>query len=77
MCETRRDQKVLLQIETRFNREDRNADGSSNKEEHVLDIFSKSVRPFKGEYDAILKKDFDMAQWYVLNNCEEAEPFLQ
>ncbi|KAH0696315.1 hypothetical protein KY289_013797 [Solanum tuberosum] len=62
---------------TRFNREDRNADGSSNKEEHVLDIFSKSVRPFKGEYDAIPKKDFDMAQWYVLNNCEEAEPFLQ
>ncbi|KAH0709209.1 hypothetical protein KY284_010636 [Solanum tuberosum] len=57
--------------------EDRNADGSSNKEEHVLDIFSKSVRPFKGEYDAIPKRDFDMAQWYVLNNCEEAEPFLQ
>ncbi|KAH0724885.1 hypothetical protein KY284_000750 [Solanum tuberosum] len=43
--------------------EDRNVDGSSNKEEHVLDIFSKSVRPFKGEYDAIPKKDFDMAQW--------------
>ncbi|WMV20265.1 hypothetical protein MTR67_013650 [Solanum verrucosum] len=33
--------------------------------------------PFKGEYDAIPKKDFDMAQWYVLNNCEEAKPFLQ
>ncbi|WMV25908.1 hypothetical protein MTR67_019293 [Solanum verrucosum] len=53
----------LTNIETRFNREDQNADGSSNKEEHVLDIFSKSVRPFKGEYDAIPKKDFDMAQW--------------
>ncbi|KAG5601186.1 hypothetical protein H5410_032556, partial [Solanum commersonii] len=34
-----------------------------NKEEHVLDIFSESVRPFKGEYDGIPKKDFDMAQW--------------
>ncbi|KAL3358884.1 hypothetical protein AABB24_015793 [Solanum stoloniferum] len=67
----------LTNIETRFNREDRNVDGSSNKEEHVLDIFSESVRPFKGEYDAIPKKDLDMAQWYVLNNCEEAEPFLQ
>ncbi|KAH0754685.1 hypothetical protein KY290_024955 [Solanum tuberosum] len=67
----------LTNIETRFNREDQNADGSSNKEEHVLDIFSESVRPFKGEYDAIPKKDFDMAQWYVLNNCEEAKPFLQ
>ncbi|KAH0651751.1 hypothetical protein KY284_031663 [Solanum tuberosum] len=69
--------KDSLPQKTRFNREDRNVDGSSNKEEHVLDIFSKSVRPFKGKYDAIPKKDFDMAQWYVLNNYEEAEPFLQ
>ncbi|KAH0775077.1 hypothetical protein KY290_012214 [Solanum tuberosum] len=67
----------LTNIETRFNREDRNADGSSNKEEHVLDIFSESVRPFNGDYDAIPKKDFDMAQWYVLNSCEEAEHFVQ
>ncbi|XP_060194586.1 uncharacterized protein LOC132623787 isoform X2 [Lycium barbarum] len=68
----------LTGIETRFNREDRNDDGSSNKDELILDIFSKSVRPFKeGNYYEIPKKDFDMDRWYVLNNCEEAQPFLQ
>jgi len=68
----------LTDIETRFNREHRNDDGSSSKDEHVLDIFSKNSRPFRdGIYDVIPKKDFDMARWYVFNNCEEAEPFLQ
>lgn len=43
-------------IETRFNCKDRNANGSNNKYEHVLDIFSVSVRLFKGDYDAIPKK---------------------
>ncbi|OIT29737.1 hypothetical protein A4A49_59117 [Nicotiana attenuata] len=53
----------LTGIETRFNREDRNDDGSSNKDEVVLDIFSKSVRPSgDGNYDTMPKKDFDMAQ---------------
>ncbi|XP_060215669.1 uncharacterized protein LOC132642553 [Lycium barbarum] len=68
----------LTGIETRFNREDRNDDGSSKKDEPVLDIFSKSARPFgDGDYYAIPRKDLDMARWYVLNNCEEAESFLQ
>ncbi|KAG5572226.1 hypothetical protein H5410_061992 [Solanum commersonii] len=40
--------------------------------------WSKSSRPYRdGIYDVISKKDFDMARWYVLSNCEEAEPFLQ
>ncbi|KAF3643203.1 putative F-box protein SKIP23-like [Capsicum annuum] len=68
----------LDDIETRFNRKDRNDDGSSNNDGPILEIFSKSVRPYKvGDYDAIPKKDFDLAQWYVLNNCKEAEPFLE
>ncbi|XP_060182468.1 uncharacterized protein LOC132612162 [Lycium barbarum] len=68
----------LTGIETRFNREDRNDDGSSKKDKPILDIFSKSARPFgDGDYDAIPRKDLDMARWYVLNNCEEAESFLQ
>ncbi|OIT21757.1 hypothetical protein A4A49_64625 [Nicotiana attenuata] len=56
----------LTGIEIRFNREDRNDDGSSNKDEVVLDIFSKSVRPFgDGNYDTISKKDFDMARCHL------------
>ncbi|KAM3375774.1 hypothetical protein P3S68_014488 [Capsicum galapagoense] len=68
----------LDDIETKFNRKDTNDDGSGNSDGPILEIFSKSIRPYKdGDYDAIPKKDFDMAQWYVLNNCEEAEPFLE
>ncbi|PHT43011.1 26S protease regulatory subunit 7 [Capsicum baccatum] len=68
----------LDDTDTRFNRKYRNDDGSSNNDKLILDIFSKNVRPYKdGDYDAIPKKDFNMAQWYVLNNCEEAEPFLE
>ncbi|KAH0655646.1 hypothetical protein KY285_030528 [Solanum tuberosum] len=68
----------LTDIETRFNREDRNDDGFSNNCELVLDIFSKRFRPYRdGKYDVIPNKDFDIARWYVLNNCEEAEPFLR
>ncbi|WMV59292.1 hypothetical protein MTR67_052677 [Solanum verrucosum] len=71
MYETRHCQKVLLQ-------KDRNDDGFSNDGELVLDIFSKRFRPYRdGKYDVIPNKDFDIARWYVLNNCEEAEPFLQ
>lgn len=66
-----------IDIKTRFNSEDRNADGSIKKDEYILHIFSESVRPFKGDYDTIPKKDFDMDRWYVLTNCEEVEPFLQ
>ena len=65
----------LSEIESRFNREDLNDDGSSKTDEHVLDIFSDNVRPFKRVHDALPKKDFDMVRWYVLNNCEEVEPF--
>ncbi|KAF3662503.1 putative late blight resistance protein -like protein R1B-14-like isoform X1 [Capsicum annuum] len=55
-----------------------NDDGSSNNDGPILEIFSKCVRPYKdGDYDAIPKKDFDMTQWYMLNNCEEAEPFIE
>ncbi|CAN4075780.1 unnamed protein product [Withania somnifera] len=62
----------LTDIETRFNRKERNDDGSSSKDELILNIFSKSVKPYKGgKNDGIPKKELDMARWYVLNNCEE------
>ncbi|KAK4372914.1 hypothetical protein RND71_008298 [Anisodus tanguticus] len=65
----------LTNIETRFNREDRNDDGSSNKDEPVLDIFSKSARPFgDGDYGVIPRKDLDMArQLYDVPEKENSE----
>ncbi|WMV49846.1 hypothetical protein MTR67_043231 [Solanum verrucosum] len=62
----------LTDIETRFNREHRNDDGSSSKDELVLDIFSNNSKPFRdGIYDVIPKKDFDMARWYHVQRCDE------
>ncbi|KAM3398130.1 hypothetical protein P3S68_001644 [Capsicum galapagoense] len=53
----------LDDIKTIFNSEDRNDDGSRNNDGPILDIFLKSVRPYKdGDYDAIPKKDSYMAQ---------------
>ncbi|KAM3344305.1 hypothetical protein P3S68_026397 [Capsicum galapagoense] len=37
----------LDDIETRFNRKDRKNVGSRNNDGSILDIFSKSVRPYK------------------------------
>ncbi|PHT68045.1 26S proteasome non-ATPase regulatory subunit 7 -like protein B [Capsicum annuum] len=68
----------LDDIETRSNLKDKNDDGSSNNDGHIFKIFSKSVKLYKDGYsDVISKKDFYMAQWYVFNNCEEAEPFVE
>ncbi|KAK6793735.1 hypothetical protein RDI58_007188 [Solanum bulbocastanum] len=60
-----------------FNCDDGNNDGSSKKNEHFLDIFSETVRPSKGAYHAIPKKDFVMSRRYLLNKCEEAEHFIK
>ncbi|PHU19960.1 Protein disulfide isomerase-like 1-4 [Capsicum chinense] len=50
----------------------RNDDGSSNNDGPILEIFSKSIRPFKdADYDIIPKKDFDMAQWYHIQQRDE------
>lgn len=44
----------LTDIETRFNREHQNEDGSRSKGEDVLDVFSNSYRPYRdGVYDVI------------------------
>ncbi|PHT30379.1 hypothetical protein CQW23_30043 [Capsicum baccatum] len=59
-------------IETRFNHKDINDDGSSDNTGPILEIFSKCVSPYKdGDYDAIPKKDFDMAQWYHIQQRDE------
>ncbi|CAN6704527.1 unnamed protein product [Malus baccata var. baccata] len=61
----------LQDVETAFNRPQRNNDGGVRKEK--LYVFAQIARPFgdpvKGE--SFTKKDMEVAHWFILNNCDE------
>ena len=62
-------------IETQFNREERNFDMTK---EGGLPIFSQKFRPIGGsKYIELSKEELNMAHWYILNNCDEVEPFIK
>ncbi|KAL3826143.1 hypothetical protein ACJIZ3_022172 [Penstemon smallii] len=62
-------------IETRFNREERNHD---IVEDGGLSVFSQKLRPLGApEYVEVKQNEIDIAHAYVLNNCEELEPYFQ
>lgn len=64
-------------IETKFNRVERNYDGSNRQMHQGLSLFSKNCRPLgKGEYGYIDDKAWEQARIYVLKNCDEVLPFL-
>lgn len=64
----------LNDIETIFTRPERNYDGGEKKA--TLSVFAQSVRPLGG-YKMVSWSDEEMepAYWYILNNCDEVEPF--
>ncbi|XP_039138806.1 uncharacterized protein LOC120276140 [Dioscorea cayenensis subsp. rotundata] len=67
----------LSGIETKFNREERNYDGLKNMNDRQLSIFSTTVRPFgASKFNILSEQEFKMIQWYILNNCDEVEPYL-
>ncbi|XP_048430866.1 uncharacterized protein LOC125472887 [Pyrus x bretschneideri] len=67
----------LQDVETTFNRPQRNNDGGVRKEK--LSVFAQIARPFgdpvKGE--SFTKNDMEVAHWFILNNCDEALPYLE
>ncbi|BBH02706.1 transposable element gene [Prunus dulcis] len=58
----------LKDVETAFNRPQRNNDGGMRKEK--LSVFAQSARPF-GDPD-----EESLAHWFVLNNCDEIMAYL-
>ncbi|KAM3014880.1 hypothetical protein FF2_027528 [Malus domestica] len=61
----------LQDVETTFNRQQRNNDGGVKSEK--LSVFAQIARPFgdpirRGSFD---KMDMEVAHWFVLNNCDE------
>ncbi|KAK2633810.1 hypothetical protein Ddye_028602 [Dipteronia dyeriana] len=68
----------LRGIETKFNRDERNDDGSrSSQNAERMSIFSQKVRPFGAtHFIQYSQQDINSAHWYVLNNCEELKPYI-
>ncbi|BBG99424.1 hypothetical protein Prudu_009115 [Prunus dulcis] len=60
----------LKDVETAFNRPQRNNDGGMRKEK--LSVFAQSARPLEilDEESSFSTNDMEVAHWFVLNNCE-------
>jgi hypothetical protein len=66
----------LDDVETRFSREPRNK-GFSNEEAYGVDIFGHGVN-FTSVPDIVHDEDgFDQMVWFVLNNCSQAEKYVE
>ncbi|KAK1615772.1 hypothetical protein QYE76_021289 [Lolium multiflorum] len=62
--------------ETRFNRDDRNQDIRRKPDRDEMEVFSVGA---KGLGKSILNhfdKEFDKMVWYVLNNCDDVERYI-
>lgn len=66
------------EIETRFNRAERNVDVEHDQVDGGLSVFSQKVRPFSGKkYILLDRKEVNKTHWYVLYNCDKVQPYLK
>ncbi|KAL3838469.1 hypothetical protein ACJIZ3_023060 [Penstemon smallii] len=67
----------LDDIETQFNKIERNYDNCKEKSQQNLSVFSDNTRLIgKGVYNFIDKKSWEQAHSYVLKNTDEVLPFI-
>ncbi|KAM1091197.1 hypothetical protein ACFX19_018925 [Malus domestica] len=67
----------LRGVETRFNPNERNDDGINDRNVGSLLVFSQKARPFGVRKFILLpKNEIDKAHWFVLQNCDEVQPYL-
>ncbi|CAL8991373.1 unnamed protein product [Prunus brigantina] len=66
----------LKDVETVFNRPQRNHDGGMRNEK--LSVFAQSARPFGdlGRGESFSRNDMEVAHWFILNNCDEIMGYL-
>ena len=68
----------LDDIETRFNHTDHNTDCEWGDNEPTLSIFKQTVRPIDTRrYKFMDVNELSKAHFYVLNNYEEIEDFIE
>ncbi|XP_042972958.1 uncharacterized protein LOC122304759 [Carya illinoinensis] len=68
----------LNDVETRFNRPDRNIDVQEEPTTDGFSVFNQKVRPLGiAHKERVKDKLLIIARWYVLNNCTEIGPYLE
>ena len=67
----------LHDVETRFNRVERNYDGGIEQQHQELAVFKSNGRVFGGSiHDELTLEDWEKAHMYVLNNCDEVIDYI-
>ncbi|XP_060969773.1 uncharacterized protein LOC133036997 [Cannabis sativa] len=65
------------EVETRFNRPDRNNDIVQNMPTRQFSVFKHVGRPIgMRTVDTLPMQSKRKAEWYILNNCTEVEPYI-
>ena len=64
-------------IETRFNKDDRNQDKHRSVGPHELEIFSDGSKGLGKSELKYFEKEYDKMAWFVLDNCPEAQVYMQ
>ena len=69
--------RYLINIETRFNKEDRNRDGKRSVSIDELEVFSVAAKGFGSSKLHCYPIEYDQMVWYVLTNCPEVEEYME
>ena len=70
--------KYLKSVETKFNISERNPDLSEDLGRAQLSVFKSIGRPIeKVSIVRLEEKQRRVAKWYILNNCEEVQSYLE
>lgn len=64
-------------METRFNKDERNQDKKRTVGPDEFKVFSDGAVGVGKSYLKTFENEFDKMVWYVLDNCEEAEPYIE
>ena len=69
--------RYLNNIETRFNKEDRNRDGKRSVSLDELEVFPIAAKGFGSSKLHCYPTEYDQMVWYVLTNCPEVEDYME
>lgn len=65
-------------IETHFNRPERNSDFVETQSSTTISVFRQLARPFGRKKSIYLTPtERDKLYWYILNNCQEVQPYIE
>ena len=68
----------LRDIETRFNRPERNTDYVKARPSSSISVFQQLARPFgKPKSIMMTQEEREKVRWYILNNTEKLHPYLE